>query len=263
MPFVDLHSHILPGFDDGAADDAEFLAMAEAAVRGGTTLMVATPHYDPENPGLDPGGIPAAVEEHADMLRSRGIPLGLSPGVEVRINAALFSLAREGSPLNGLGLGESGRYLLVDLPLFDLPMATSEILFQIQLCGAVPILAHPERNRYLVEHPAVLRDLVDRGVELQVNSGSLEQVYGKRAQRMARSLLSEGLVRVVASDAHKPRNRGPDLSGAARAIARLAGEGAARILLEENPLRVLDGQSLLDAGGGPRRGRGRRRGLGS
>lgn len=246
MPFVDLHSHILPGYDDGADDDAEFMAMAEAAVRGGTALMVATPHYDPESPGLDPADIPGAVEEHARLLCSRGVPLELVPGVEVRVNAALFSLARDGEGLRHLALGESGRYILVDLPVFDLPAATPEILFQVQLCGCVPVLAHPERNRFLAGHPTFLRDLVDRGIELQVNSGSLELVYGKKARRMARSLLQEGLARLVASDAHAPRGRGPDLSGASRAISRLLGEEAAGVLLEENPRRVLEGEPLRD-----------------
>lgn len=248
MHFVDLHSHILPGYDDGARDEADFIAMAEAAVRGGTAVMAATPHYDHDSPGLDPALIPAAVEGHARLLASRNIPLELVPGVEVRINAGLFKAAKDGGPLEVLGMGEGGSYMLVDLPLFDLPVATPEILFQVQLRGFTPILAHPERNRRLVDRPAVLRDLVDRGIVVQVNSGSLEGIYGKRARRMSRALVAEGVAGLVASDAHSPAGRGPDLSGAAGMIRRLAGEGAARVLLEENPRRVLNGAALVAPG---------------
>lgn len=249
MPFTDLHSHILPGCDDGADDDEEFLEMAGVAVRGGTALMVATPHYDIECPDLELEEVPPAVGDHLQLLRSRDIPLELVPGIEVRINAGLFQLAKEGCALDRLTLGGKGRYILVDLPLADLPLSTPDILFQIQLCGLTPILAHPERNRYLVEHPAVVRGLVERGVEIQVNSGSLEGLYGKAAKRAARALLKEGASRLVASDAHKPRGRSPDLSGAAGIIRRQMGAEAARIILEINPGRVLAGGDLVDAAG--------------
>lgn len=247
MPFTDLHAHILPGFDDGASDEQEFLEMAGVAVRGGTAVMAATPHYDPENPGMDLQEVPGAVDDHVRLMRSRGIPLMLVPGVEVRINAGLFRLAKEDGALDRLGLGTSGRYILVDLPLFDLPVATEDILFQVQLCGLTPILAHPERNRHLVKSPAMVREMLDRGVEMQVNSGSLEGIYGKAARRTSRSLLQEGVARLVASDAHKPRGRSPNLSGAAGIIHRQLGEKTVRVLLEENPGRVLAGENLVEA----------------
>ena len=247
MPFTDLHSHILPGFDDGASDDAEFLAMARAAVRGGTARMIATPHYDLETPGLELYAVLAAVEEHRALLRSEEISLELVPGVEVRLNAALYRLAREGGALEPLSLGDSGKYLLGDLPLIDMPAATTDILFQVQLCGLTPILAHPERNRYLTKRHDELREIVERGVEVQINSGSLEGIYGREARHSAFALLGEGIARLVASDAHSPDGRSPDLSGASRIIRERWGSGAANILLEVNPERVLAGEALTDA----------------
>lgn len=247
MPYTDLHSHILPGFDDGAGDEKEFLAMAEVAVRGGTSLMAATPHYDLESPEVEPGEVPPAVERCLRMMRDREIPLELVPGLEVRINAGLFRLAKEGGDLDRLGLGTTGKFILVDLPLFGLPVATADILFQVQLRGLTSILAHPERNRYLVKHPVLIKEMADRGVEMQVNSGSLEGFYGKVARRTAQALLKEGTARLVASDAHKPRGRSPDLSDAAGIIRRQLGAEAARIMLEVNPGLALAGEDLLDA----------------
>ncbi|MDD3719117.1 MAG: phosphotransferase [Actinomycetota bacterium] len=247
MPITDLHSHILPGFDDGASNDDEFLAMARAAVRGDTVRMAATPHYDLEKPALELDAVEAAVRERGDILRAEGIGLELVPGVEVRINAGLYRLAREGSGLERLTLGEGRKYLLCDLPLIDMPSATGDVLFQVQLCGIVPILAHPERNRYLAERTDAVRELRERGVEIQVNGGSLLGLYGKTARRSAFVLLDEGIARLVASDAHSPDGRGADLSGAARVIRERLGEGAERALLEANPERVLAGEPLLDA----------------
>ncbi len=246
MTWIDLHSHILPGFDDGASSDEEFLQIARVAVHGGTSLMAATPHYDTESPSFDPGEAAAAVVRGNELLRAEGISLTLLPGVEVRVNAGLFDLANAPGGLDALSLAAKGKYMLVDLPMMDMPVATGDIFFRIQLDGVTPILAHPERNRYLVEHPLSIRDMVEHGVELQVDSGSLEGIFGKAARRTARLLLKEGSARLVASDAHEPERRGPDLSGAARALKGLLGKDGPRIIMEINPGRVLDGQKPLD-----------------
>jgi len=259
LAFTDLHSHILPGFDDGASDDTEFLGMARAAAAGGTARMAATPHYDPERPALDPDEAAEAVKSHGEILRAEGIPLELVVGMEVRINPGLLRLARENGDLGRLTLGHGNKYLLCDLPLIDMPAGTADTLFQVQLRGFVPILAHPERNRYLAARPDDIRGFAERGVEIQVNSGSLEGLYGKTATRCAFTLLAEGTARLVASDAHSPEGRGADLSGAARVITRKFGADTSRLLLEINPERVLAGEPLLDvcAAGGRRGARGR------
>jgi protein-tyrosine phosphatase len=241
LTWTDLHSHILPGFDDGASSDGEFLEMARVAVRGGTSLMAATPHYDLEDWRYDPGEVLSAVDQHNGILRELGIPLDLIPGVEVRINAGLFDAAKAGGGLEKLCLGGKGKYLLVDLPLMNIPVATPEILFQVQLSGITPILAHPERNSYLVDHPEIIRDLVERGVELQVSSGSLTGLFGRDARRTSRRLLEEGTARLVASDAHTSRGRNPDLSKAVRVLRGLLGKDAPRQLLEVNPGLILNG----------------------
>lgn len=242
MPFTDIHSHILPGCDDGAADDEEFLSMATCAVRGGTTCIAATPHCDLEEPSQRLEEIPLAVEKYQGLLRSRNIRLDLVPGVEVRVNAGLYRWARESGEMERLTLAANGRYLLADLPLIDLPNAAADILFLVQLRGVVPILAHPERNRLLASRPERVRELAERGIIIQVNSGSLLGLYGKAARRTAFVLLSQGLVRLVASDAHGPAVRGPDLSPAHDLLVRRFGDEAARLLLEENPAAVLAGE---------------------
>lgn len=246
MPFTDIHSHILPGFDDGAADEDEFLRMARAAVRGGTARMVATPHYDLDGPDLELEDVTASLGRHLELLRNEGIPLELVYGVEVRINTGLYHLAREDGDLSRLSLGGFGKFILADLPLIDMPTATADILFQVQLSGYTPILAHPERNRYLSTRPQTVRELVERGVEIQVNSGSLEGLYGKQARRSAQALLREGVARLVASDAHSPGTRSTDLSSAARIIRAQLGDEPSRILLEVNPERALAGEGLVE-----------------
>lgn len=249
MTWTDLHSHILPGFDDGASSDEEFLEMAQVAVEGGTSTMVATPHYDHESPSFKPLDIVAAVGDYGSLMDEHGIPLALVPGLELRVNAGLLDLAKAGS-LEEFTLGGNGKYMLVELPMLDMPLATLDIFFQIQLRGVIPILAHPERNRYLMENPSIVKDFIERGVEIQVNAGSLEGVFGKKARRMARQLVKDRAARLVASDAHSSGERNPDMSGAAGALDRLLGAGASHLFLEVNPALALEGRVLMSSAEG-------------
>jgi protein-tyrosine phosphatase len=243
LTWTDLHSHILPGFDDGASSDEDFLAMARIAVEGSTSVIVATPHYDHDSPAFTPLEMTSAVQDYRSLLERSGIPLVLVPGMEVRINASLLDLAKAGD-LEEFTLGGNGKYMLVELPMLDMPLATLDIFFQIQLCGVTPILAHPERNRHLMENPSVIKDLVERGIVIQVNAGSLEGIFGEKARRMARRLVKEDAARLVASDAHGPSDRSPDLSGAAGALEKLLGARASHVFLEINPALVLEGKEL-------------------
>lgn len=247
MDWIDIHSHILPGFDDGAANEEEFLAIAREAARRGTGTMVATPHYDLEKAAYGPSEPLESVEKQNRILARENIPLTLIPGMEIRINAGLSNITEKPDELRALTLGKKGKFMLVDLPMIDMPVATSDIFFKIQLCGITPILAHPERNRYLVEHPKALRSFIDQGVDLQLDSGSLTGLFGKTAQKYAISLLKDGLAKLIASDTHEAVGRGPDLTGAAGVIGDLFGKEAPELFLKINPGRILEGQRPLKA----------------
>lgn len=263
MSRVDIHSHILSGFDDGASSDAESLEMARAAVKGGTSLMAATPHYDIENPAYELEHVSGEVARLNLLLIEEGIPLTLVPGLEVRISAGLHRLAMHSAsgsaacgpgwrqepflPLQSLTLGGSGVFLLLDLPMGSMPIATPEILFQIRLSGFHPVLAHPERNRHLLDNPGLLSDFCEQGALLQVNSGSLTGIFGRETRREALRLVSSGTAHLVASDSHSVRARGPSLEAAASVIGKAAGRECARCLLEDNPARVLKGIYPLEA----------------
>lgn len=246
MGFIDIHSHILPGLDDGASSYDDFLSMAGKAVECGTSIMVATPHYDPENPAYDPSEAAESVKEHNTMLEAKNIPLTLIPGMEIRISAGLSDLTDKPEELNALTLNSKGKFMLVDLPLIDMPFATRKIFFQIQLRGITPILAHPERNRFLVEHPSAVKEFTEQGVELQVDSGSLTGIFGKVARQNARSLVKEGLAKLVASDAHDVEGRAPDLSGMVSILEGLLGKNAPELILKTNPGRLLEGHLPLE-----------------
>ena len=195
----DVHSHILPGLDDGARTVEEFVAMARAAASMGTTVMLATPHRRDVNENFS---IPHLRTLHANMaeeLAARGIGLTLLLGMENHLDADLPEALSRGTalPMNGT------RYVLVELPFFGHPGYVEPVLAEIQESGLTPVLAHPERIEMLQRDPALLREFVERGMLTQVTAGSVVGHFGaEEVKRLTHDLLRQGLVHVLASDTH-------------------------------------------------------------
>lgn len=239
---IDLHCHILPGLDDGARNEEEALAMAETAVKDGITTIVATPHV------LDQGyrgareRIAAQVEDFNGKLRAAGIPLLILPGAEVMAAPEVPGYFRAGDLPT---LDAAGRYLLLELPFQESPWYLERILFELRVAGVTPVLAHPERYRYLRQSPNLLIPYINNGLLTQINAGSLLGYFGEEVRRAAEIMVTHGMAHLVASDAHRPRGaRKPVLSSCRRELTVLAGEEVAKRLLEENPAGVIAGETL-------------------
>lgn len=203
---IDLHSHILPGIDDGSPDLATSLEMARVAVADGIALTVATPHvngrYMPH-----PGEVLTSVGELNDALAGEGIPLVVSPGAEIAVSELG---ALEDEVLAGYGLGAS-KTLLVESPYINGVPLFDEIIFGIQAKGFRILLAHPERSPMFQTRPDALRELVDGGVLCSVTSGSMHGRFGRRVMRSTLELIRLGLVHNVSSDSHDLTKRPPGL----------------------------------------------------
>jgi protein-tyrosine phosphatase len=234
----DIHCHILPDLDDGPKDLEASLEMARLATADGTRTIIATPH----GARVAALGGRAALEKHVhsffQAMLSQEVPLKLVMGVEYLLTLDLVREAQQGSviTLNG------SQYILVEIDFQQWPPYTDEALFQVQLAGYTPILAHPERQATIQQSPTLLEGLVERGVLAEVTGGSLLGDFGDTAQRSAEELVRRGLVHFIASDGHSPtRNRPPVMAAARAALARLAGEETAHLLAVANPLAVVQG----------------------
>jgi protein-tyrosine phosphatase len=194
---VDLHSHILPGVDDGAPDIETAIAMARTAAADGIRVMVATPHVSFEY-DLDPREVGRQVGELNLVLAREEVPLAVLPGGEI----ALTRLAALDAPaLRLLSLG-AGPYLLVETPYAGSAPFLEEVLFDLDLRGFRTILAHPERCAMFQDDQDRLARLVERGVLCSVNAGSMAGQFGRRVRDFVVHLFREGVVHNVASDAH-------------------------------------------------------------
>ena len=237
---IDIHSHILPGLDDGARTLEEAVEMVRMAADNGTTDIVASPHandqyaYDLE---LIENKIGELQEASKHVIRvHRGCDFHLS-------TKNLFAVLKH--PQEYTVNGKS--YLLTELPELMSPSSASGILARLQSAGLMPIITHPERNTILRDRISEVEAFVNAGCLIQVTAMSLLGGFGKPAQRASEYLLDRGWVHFIASDAHDTRYRPPLLTDAHRAVTKLWGTETARALFTTNPMLVLRGSAFPGA----------------
>jgi protein-tyrosine phosphatase len=202
---IDLHTHILPGLDDGPPTTAAALAMAAAAVRAGTRAVATTSHVN-VGFGLTAEDIANARAALVERLAAEGIELELLAGGEVAPER-LPDL--DDATLRALTLG-GGPCVLLECPFAPMGSTMEPMVADLRRRGFAVLLAHPERSPTFQREPARLARLVDLGALAQVTSGALAGGFGDRAQRAAFGLLEAGLVHVLASDSHDAAHRPPD-----------------------------------------------------
>jgi protein-tyrosine phosphatase len=230
---IDIHCHVLPGLDDGAADEATAVAMCRLAAESGTTDLVATPHanhqysYSREASERKRGQLQAAVGP------SPRIHLGCDFRLSYdNIEAALADAAQ--FTING------GRYLLVEFSDQVISQGTSQVFARFRAAGLTPIITHPERNAALRDHRARLATWVERGCLIQVTGQSLLGRFGEQARDSAIALANRGLVHIIASDGHDLEHRPPVLADSYAFVADRWGEQTAQRLFLEHPRAVLE-----------------------
>ena len=240
---IDLHSHLLPGIDDGPDDLEHSLQLAEAAAAQGTRVLAATPHLRGDFPDVRPEELAQRCDEIRAAIGEAGIELDVVQGGEVGVQWGVHASDDE---LRAGSYGGNGRDLLVETPYGGLTDGFEQLLLSLAGRGYRLLLAHPENNQTFQDQPERLRDLVAAGVLLQVTARSLIRPDRRRGPRpLAEWLVREGLAHVLASDAHSGRElRPPALGAGAEAAAALVGEARARWLVEDAPAAVLAGEPL-------------------
>ena len=236
---IDLHSHLLPGIDDGAKDLALALRMAEAFVADGVEVVACTPHILPglyHNSGPQ---IRQAVATLQAALEAENIPLRLITGADNHVVADFVVRLKSGHLLT---LGDT-RYVLVEPPHHVAPARLDALFFNILVAGFVPILTHPERLTWIKSEYALMQRLVQNGVWLQVTSGSLSGAFGRDARYWAERLLDEGYVHILATDAHDITHRRPDLARGRDIVAKRLCEREATHLVQTRPRGILDNRA--------------------
>ena len=233
---IDLHSHLLPGIDDGAPDEATALAMARIAVADGIVVSACTPHVYPGVYENDSAGIAAGIARFQARLDAEGIGLKLTIGADAHLTPELLGRLKDGTVPTLAG----GRYFLLEPPHHVAPPRFEDAVFAFIAAGYLPVITHPERLSWIGRHYAGFANIVRAGAWLQVTAGSLNGRFGTAAQLFAEKLLGDGLVHVLATDAHSIRHRPPLLTEGWKAAEKRVGAEEAYRLVVECPQAILD-----------------------
>lgn len=238
---IDLHSHILPGVDDGAQDLDEAVAMCRQAHRDGCQALVATPHLRHEQWwNGDRGKLEGRFQQ---LCAAVGDEIELHLGGEIAVSSESCRELEE-LPHGDLLTLAGSRYLLLELPYHGYGPEPVELVHELVVDGWFPIIAHPERIPWLVEEARLIDRLVEHGATLQLTAKCVTGDYGKHLKQVSCDLLDRGLVHFVASDAHNLRLRSPGLHAAFKTVEKTWGQAAAQQLLVEHPRAVLQDRPL-------------------
>ncbi len=235
---IDLHTHILPGIDDGVATEDEAVEFARVARSDGVRTIVATPHckegfyFNTREP------IGEAVTQLRGRLEREGIDIELVPGAEVHLCPDLPQRIQDGRAPT---LADNGKTLLLELSLTQYPVELENLIFQLKLANIEILFAHPERIRYFQDDPSRYEEVIRLGAYGQLTTGSVLGVFGSSAAAFSEELVRKGLVHVLATDAHNVRGRPPVMRSAVEAIVPWVGERRAEAMVSSIPRAMLEG----------------------
>ena len=234
---IDLHNHLLPGIDDGAPDLETALQLARLAVQDGITHLVCTPHIHPGRYDNDCTSIHTAHQQFVRCLDQAGIELRVGWAAEVRFGMELMVSQAEGN-LPYLGRWQDKKVLLLEFPHGEMPFGAERLTGWLLARNIIPMIAHPERNKGIMRTPNKLKPFIEQGCLLQVTAGSVAGHFGETAQDLAHSLLEQGLVTILASDAHNAQHRPPRLTEGMEHAARIVGDTQAERLVKDTPWQI-------------------------
>lgn len=233
---IDFHSHILPNIDDGSRSLNETIHILKEAQKAGFTKIISTSHY------ID-GYYEANEDKRAKLLNEvkenfQGMELYL--GNEIYITNQMTDLLSEkkASTIN------NSKYVLFELPMNTKAMDVKEVVFRLMEKGYVPIIAHPERYKYVKENIEYVRELADMGVLFQSNYGSSIGMYGKKAQKTQKRLLEEGLIQFFGSDVHTVEQVYTKMPKILKKLRKIISEEELEQFSTVNPQKVLNNEDI-------------------
>jgi protein-tyrosine phosphatase len=231
---IDIHSHILPGIDDGARSLDEALNMLRMAIDGGVTTQVLTPHIHMGRFDNTKQAIEQRFNVFRDKVNGANLPIKLLLGAELRIGPEIMALvASDGIPC--LGEVDGKKTFLLEFPRNEIPFGSDNLVRWLLAKNYLPVIVHPERNSTFLHHREKLQVFIDLGCPLQITASSLTGKFGADVQQMAEELLVAGQVSVIASDCHNLKGRAPDLLMGYQHAAALIGEKQAKQLVDLQP----------------------------
>lgn len=200
---IDFHCHVLPGVDDGSSNIEMTKEMINNSLKQGVEYLCATPHFITEESEISL----ETYKEKLKLVKDAFENIEIIPGLEIYIDLELPRLYND----NRIWGYNFNRYLLIELPMMEFPIYTEKVFYELRLLGAIPVLAHPERNLRIMKEPDLLVSLIEQGNLAQLNAGSLCGQYGTNIKKFAEKLVARNLIHIVGSDGHNNSRRNSDI----------------------------------------------------
>lgn len=238
----DIHCHVLYGVDDGARNIEDSINICRLLANDGVKAVIATPHYMEGKSQIDSSRLFTHVFLLNLELKVENIDMEVLAGMEVYTNPDLLNLYEQKKIITI----NYKNYMLIELPQYNiLPPYLDDLLFNLQLKGIKPVIAHPERYISVIKDPYIVYSLINKGCIMQVNSGSVEGLFGSTVRKTAYILLKNNMVHVVSSDTHSSYRNISSLKNCYGIIYKKFGKDTAENLFINNPYKIINGENII------------------
>ncbi len=237
---IDLHTHILPNIDDGSRSIDETFELIKEAQNAGFKSVVLTSHYMEGYYETNLHEREVLTNLIQNNFREKNIDIDVYIGNEIYMSDNLIKLLESGkaSTINNTS------YVLFEMPLNVEPYNLYDIIYQMQQNKIVPILAHPERYSFIQKDLELMYDLIEKGVLMQANFGSIIGQYGKKAQKTVRTFLNNNMIHLLGSDAHRHKTIYPRIPEAIKELEKLISTEKLKELTTTNPELILNNKKI-------------------
>lgn len=233
---IDFHSHILPNIDDGSRNMEQTVEILKEAKNAGFNKIISTSHYMEEYYNIDEKQRKKLIEEVKEQ--NQGIELFLGSEIYVTGNIVELLKNQKASTIN------NSKYVLFELPLNTKEIIAKEVIYRLIENNYVPIIAHPERYKYVQENIEYIMELVDMGALLQSNYGSIIGMYGRKAESTVKKLLKEDSVQFLGSDVHREKQVYDKIPKILKKLNKIVSKEKIDELTIINPQKVLNNEEI-------------------
>ena len=237
---IDVHSHIIPNVDDGSKSVEETFNMLKEAESIGFTDIIATSHYLPNYYETDSQELVFWKDKLQELIKKCKANINLHSGMEIYVTEQMYNLIID----NKLLRLANSRYMLIELPMTSEVKCLEHLIYSLRSFNIIPIIAHPERYKYVQKNIEILEDYIELGCLVQCNYGSILDLYGKNARNTLKKLLKKNLVHFLGSDCHKQDTIYKIIPEAIKKIKRITGEKYFNKISTVNPKKIIENEEF-------------------
>lgn len=240
--YIDVHSHVLYGIDDGSKNIDESIKILKQYQEMGFKNIIVTPHYIEETTyNINNNKKNEIIKKLNQEIKKNNIDINIHIGNELYISNDILKLLnkKEIATLN------NSKYLLMELPMNNEISNLNNIIFELLSNDIIPIIAHPERYSYIQKNIKNAEELVNQGALLQINYGSIIGIYGKNAKKTTKKLLKNNLVSLLGTDIHHPNSETyTNMDKIRKKLTKIVGEQKINELMIKNPSKILENSTI-------------------